>query len=229
MKDKAIELDEYTIPTKAIDSDNEAIIEKAFQLTSHCGNDREKAVALFYFVRDRIHYSIYMVSTYFEDFMASTILTRGRGYCVQKAVLLVALARAVDIPSRLIFARIKNHKAPQELIAQTGLDVFPSHGYTQLFLGGRWVGATPAFDRDLCEKIGVPVVKFDGIHDAPLAPQDLSGNPYIEYIEKYEPRADLPFEWLRGKIVPIWGEKPAWLTLEDAKGHKMPSGYVFEG
>jgi transglutaminase-like putative cysteine protease len=228
MKDKAIELDEYTIPTKAIDSDNEAIIEKAAQLTSQYSNDREKAVALFYFVRDSIHYSVYMISTRFEDFVASTVLARGRGYCVQKAVLLAALGRAVGIPSRLIFARIKNHKAPQELIAQTGLDVFPSHGYTQLFLGGRWVGATPAFDRDLCEKIGVPVVKFDGIHDAPLAPQDLSGNPYIEYIEKYEPQADLPFEWLRGKLVPIWGEKHSWLKNEDSRCHVMPSGYVFK-
>ena len=229
MNGESIELDEYLRPTKTIDSDNKAIIEKALQLTSHCGNNREKAMALFYFVRDRVHYNAYMLSTRFEDFVASTVLARGRGYCVQKAILLTALARATGIPSRLLFARIKNHKAPRELIAQTGLDVFPSHGYTQLLLGGRWVSVTPAFDRDLCEKIGVPVVEFDGIHDAPLAPRDLAGNPYIEYIEKYEPQTDLPFEWLHGKVATIWGEKPAWLTLEDAKGHKMPSGYIFEG
>ncbi|MCX5814762.1 MAG: transglutaminase family protein [Proteobacteria bacterium] len=219
----------YLRPTKAIDSSNEAIIEKAVQLTSRCGSDSEKAMSLFNFVRDSIHYSVYMISTRFEDFMASTILTRGMGYCVQKAVLLAALGRAACIPSRLIFARIKNHKAPQELIAQTGLDVFPSHGYTQFLLGERWVSVTPAFDRDLCEKSGVPVVEFDGIHDAPLAPQDLAGNPYIEYIEKYEPRADLPFEWLRGKLLPIWGEKHSWLKNEDSRGHVMPSGYVFKG
>jgi transglutaminase-like putative cysteine protease len=217
----------YTRPTKAIDSDNEAIIEKAVQLTSHCGNDCEKAVALFYFVRDSIHYNVYMISTFFEDFIASTVLANGKGYCVQKAVLLAALARVASIPSRLIFARIKNHKAPWELIAQTGLDVFPSHGYTQLFLGGKWINVTPAFDRELCEKSGVPAVEFDGIHDASLAANDLSGKPYVEYIEKYEPQADLPFEWLRGKVVPIWGEKSAWLTLEESKGHRMPSGYVF--
>jgi hypothetical protein len=61
MNGESIEIDEYTRPTKAIDSDNEAIIEKAVQLTSHCGNDLEKAVALFYFVRDSIHYSVYMI------------------------------------------------------------------------------------------------------------------------------------------------------------------------
>lgn len=221
-------MERYLRPTRAIDSDNRAIIEKAVQLTSDCGNDREEAVALFYFVRDSINYSVYMISTFFEDFIASAVLLHGKAYCVQKAVLLSALARAVGIPSRLAFAEIKNHKAPRELMAQTGFDVFPSHGYTQLFIEDEWVSVTPAFDRQLCEKSGVPVVEFDGIHDAPLPSRDLSGNPYVDYIRKYKPQADLPFEWLRGKVLPIWGEKRAWFTVENAKGHKMPSGYVFK-
>jgi len=70
-------------------------------------------------------------------------------------------------------------------------------------------------------------VEFDGINDALLPAHDLEGRPYIEYIEKYEPQADLPFEWLRGRLVPIWGEKHAWLEQGDSKGHRMPSGYVF--
>jgi transglutaminase-like putative cysteine protease len=168
-----------------------------------------------------------MISTEFEDFVASTVLERKKGYCVQKAVLLAALARATGIPSRLVFAKIRNYKAPRELTAQTGFDFFPSHGYAQLYLAGKWVSLTPAFDRELCEKTAVPVVEFDGLHDAHLPPYDLSGNPYIEYIEKYEPQADFPYEWVRGKILPIWGEKSAWLNPEDSKGHVMPSGYVF--
>ena len=222
-------MERHLRPTRAIDSDDEAIIDKAAQLTADCKDDREKAKALFYFVRDSINYNVYMISTFFEDFIASTVLLNGKGCCVQKAVLLAALARAVAIPSRLVFARIKNHKAPRELIAQTGFDVFPSHGYTQLFIEDRWVSVTPAFDKGLCEKSGVPVVEFDGIHDAPLPSHDRSGNRYVDYIDKYEPQTDLPFEWLRGKVLPIWGEKPAWLTVEDAKGHKMlSSGYVFK-
>ncbi|MBP8625255.1 MAG: transglutaminase domain-containing protein [Syntrophorhabdales bacterium] len=221
-------MDLYLRPTRAIDSDNNTILKTAEGLTSYYTDDKEKAVKLFYFVRDEIHYSVYMVSTFFEDFIASTILARKKGYCVQKALLLAALARAVKIPSRLAFARIKNHRAPRELVAQLGTDIFPSHGYTQLFLDNRWVSATPAFDRYLCEQLGVPVVEFDGINDAILSPSDLSGRPYIEYLEKYEPQADLPFEWLRGRLMPIWGEKKSWLTLEDSKGHIMPSGYVFK-
>ncbi|MCX8110016.1 MAG: transglutaminase family protein [Syntrophorhabdaceae bacterium] len=214
-------------PTEAIDSDNNTIIETAESLTYSCKDNEEKAVELFYFVRDQIHYSVYMVSTYFEDFIASTILARKKGYCVQKALLLAALARAVNIPSRLAFAKIKNHRVPKELVAQTGMNVFPSHGYTQLFLNNRWVSATPAFDKELCKGMGVPVVEFDGKNDAILSSHDLEGRPYIEYIEKYEPQADLPFEWLKGRLVPIWGEKHAWLDLKDSKGHRMPSGYIF--
>jgi len=226
--DSTTDPDIHIKPTTAIDSDHKEVRHVALELTSSFPGVAEKAQALFYFVRDRIHYSVYMISTNFEDFVAGTILRRGKGYCVQKAVLLAALARAAGIPSRLAFARIRNHKAPRELIAQTGLDVIPSHGYTQLLLGNRWISLTAAFDRELCERSGMPAVEFDGIHDALLAKDDLSGKPYIEYIEKYEPRADLPFDWLRSKVVPIWGEKSAWLTIEESRGHRMPSGYVFQ-
>jgi transglutaminase-like putative cysteine protease len=227
MNDNKEDITIYLKPTAAIDSDSEAVRRTALELTSSSADEAEKARALFYFVRDRIRYSVYMVSTRFEDFVASTVLAWGRGYCVQKAILLAALARAADIPARLVFARIRNHRAPRELIAQTGVDFFPSHGYTQLFLGEKWVSVTPAFDKELCEKMGVPAVEFDGIHDAPLPPYDLSGGPYIEYIERYEPQADFPFEWLRSKVVPLWGEKSSWLTMEESKGYRMPSGYVF--
>ncbi len=218
----------YLKPTKAIDSDNEAIIKKAKELTSHSHSDRDKAVALFYFVRDSIYYNPYMISTFFEDFIASTTLARGKGYCVQKAVLLAALARAAGIPSRLVFAKIKNHRLPQEFFAKTGINVLLSHGYTQLYLNEKWVNVSPTFNKELCENIGVPVVEFDGINDAMHPPYDLSGNPYIEYIEKYEPQADLPFEWIRNRVLPVWGEKRSWSTSEDSKGHRMPSGYIFE-
>lgn len=228
MNDAIEDMTIYLKPTAAIDSGHESIRRVALEIASPFSGEAEKARALFYFVRDRIRYSVYMVSTRFEDFVASAVLAWERGYCVQKAILLAALARAAGIPSRLVLARIKNHRISRELVAQTGIDFFPSHGYTQLLLGGKWVSVTPAFDKELCEKSGVPVVEFDGVHDAPLAPYDLSGNLYIEYIEKYEPQADFPFEWVRSKVAPIWGEKSSWLTMGASKGHRMPlTGYVF--
>jgi len=223
-----IKMEIYLKPTIIINSDHVSIIKKAVELTTHCNSESEKAIALFYFVRDSIHYSVYMISTKFEDFVASTVLERAKGYCVQKAVLLAALARATGIPSRLKFAKIKNHRMPKDLIEQTGINFFPSHGYTQIFINQRWLNVTPAFNKSLCEISGVPVVEFDGINDATLAPYGSDGKPYIEYIEKYDPQPDLPFEWLHSKVSSIWGEKNAWLTNEDSRNHKMPSGYEFK-
>jgi transglutaminase-like putative cysteine protease len=222
-----VELEACLKPTVTIDAGHPAILRLAGDLVGESDDDADKARSLFCYVRDSVHYNVYMISTRWEDFVASTILAWGRGYCVQKAVLLAALARAAGIPSRLGFARIKNHRAPRELVAQTGLDILPGHGYAQLHVGRKWISVTPAFDKGLCGKTGVPVVEFDGTHDAFLSTRDLAGEPYIDYIEKYEPQADLPFEWLQANIMHIWGGKRAWAIPGDAKGHRMPSGYVF--
>lgn len=190
------ELDSYLQPTDTIDCTEETIRAKARELTRGCDSPREKALALFRFVRDDISYNLYMISVFKEDFTASRILAWGKGYCVQKAVLLAALARAEGIPSRLAFARIRNHKVPEKVLALTGDNVFPRHGYTQLFLDNAWVSVAPTFDKTLCEKIGVPVVEWDGRTDATLPPADLRGKPYIEYLEKFGTFADLPFDWI---------------------------------
>ncbi len=219
----------YLRATDTIDCDNTDIRDKTTELTRRCRSDREKAEELFYFVRDGIHYNFYMLSTFLEDFRAGLVLSRKKGYCVQKAILLAALLRAADIPSRLAFASIRNHRMPGELRAQTGIDELPSHGYTQLFLHGKWISVTPAFDKRLCEGLNVPCCDFDGENDAFLSATDLSGNPYIEYLEKYEPEADLPFPWLYGRLFPIWGDKRSWINEGDSRGHVMPlSGYRFK-
>lgn len=224
-----MEHDIYLKPTGTIDSGHPDIRGAAERSTGNCRTDEEKARSLFYFVRDEIHYNVYMLSTFIEDFRASVVLSRKKGYCVQKAVLLAALLRASAIPSRLAFAKIRNHRMPEELRAQTGIDNLPSHGYTQVFLHGTWISVTPAFDRKLCETLNVPACDFDGENDALLSGTDLAGRPYIEYLEKYEPQADLPFEWMHGRIFPIWGAKRPWVKEADSKGHVMPlSGYRFK-
>ena len=122
-------MEEYLQPTFTIDCDNGKIVDTAQRLTASCSSDSEKAVALFYFVRDEISYNLYMSSTYEEDFIASRILDWGKGYCVQKAVLLAALGRAARIPSRLAFAKIRNHRVPEKIVQFIGDNVFPRHGY----------------------------------------------------------------------------------------------------
>ena len=214
----------YLKSTEAIDFDHELIQETAKNLTLGCTNDVEKAIKLFYFVRDSIRYNIYMISMYLDDFKASTVLSRRKGYCVQKAVLLAALGRAVNIPARLAFASIINHKVPAHLLEKTGTKIFPRHGYDQFYLNGGWVNMAATFDKELCLKNGLPMVEFDGMHDAILPETDLAGNLYIEYLEVYQPQADLPLEWITRETSRIWGEeKRAWLNKTDYQDYKLPA------
>jgi hypothetical protein len=73
-----------------------------------------------------------------------------------------------------------------------GGDVFYYHGYTEFSLGGRWVKATPAFDRALCERFGVRPLEFDGLADSLFHPYDASGRRHMEYVGERSPRADVP-------------------------------------
>jgi transglutaminase-like putative cysteine protease len=151
---------------------------------------------LFLFVRDGIRYS--MVVPFFapEHYRASAVLARKSGYCVQKAVLLAALARAAGIPARLVFVDIRNHRAPERVIEMMGTNLFTYHSYTELYLGGRWVAATPAFDRITCEQQGYPLVVFDGQHDAIFPPVDDQGRPFVEYVHTHGTYPDVPLEEL---------------------------------
>jgi len=209
-------MEEYLKPTETIDSDNEEIMSCAQGIITGCGAQREKAVKLFYFVRDSIPYNLYMISVFKEDFKASKILEWGKGYCVQKAVLLAALGRASGIPTRLVFAGIRNHKIPEKIVRMTGSNIFPRHGYTQMFIEGSWISVAPTFDKTLCERIGVPTVEWDGKEDAVLPEKDLSGGKYIEYVEKYGAHDDLPFEWIVSETSKKVGtEKRPWIKRED--------------
>jgi transglutaminase-like putative cysteine protease len=211
------ELGEYLQPTYTIDSENSEILKTARELTADCSSDQEKAVGLFYFVRDEIRYNLYMSSTFEEDFKASRILQWRKGYCVQKAVLLTALGRAVGIPSRLVFATIRNNRIPEKVVAILGDNIFRWHGYNQFYLKGKWVSAAATFDRYLCEMRQWPLVEFTGDEDAVLPERDLQGRPFIEYLEKHEPQADLPFKRIYDvMILHTSGEKRPWLTENES-------------
>jgi hypothetical protein len=73
-------------------------------------------------------------------------------------------------------------------------DVFYWHGYTSLWLEGRWVKATPAFNSQLCKKMCIQALDFDGIHDAINHPFDLKGQLYMAYIEDHGHYDDVPLE-----------------------------------
>jgi transglutaminase-like putative cysteine protease len=176
-------MEKYLRATPFIDCGNTAIQEKTHDLTKGKKDVIEQAKSLFYFVRDEIKYNIYVSKSLPEHFRASNTLSRGEGYCVQKAVLLVALARAARIPAGLGFARLRNNLLPQKTLRWLGTNILPFHGYAELYLDGKWVKATPAFDAKMCEKNRIVPVEFDGKNDAMFHSHNRDGKLHIEYVK----------------------------------------------
>jgi transglutaminase-like putative cysteine protease len=190
-------LEQYLKPTATFDCDSAPIEEKARELTDGKDDVAEKAKALFYFVRDGISYNLYVPKHMPEHFRASNTLARGKGYCVQKAVLLVALARAAGIPARLGCAKIRNHLVPPKVLAVLKSDVFPWHGYAELWVDGEWIKATPAFDILMCGELRLVPVEFDGRSHARFHSQNLDGKPHVEYLLDRGPFDDVPLDDIR--------------------------------
>ncbi len=188
---------EYLKPTFFIDCDAPSCAGAAEGLTAGTLNERERAIRIFTFVRDQIRYNVYSPRPAPEDFKASHVLERREGYCVQKAVLLVALARAARIPARLRFAEIRQHLISPSLLEKRGSNIFPYHGLTELRIDMEWVKATPTYDAEYCRKAGVAPVEFDGLHDALLPLRALDGRPNVDYIKDRGFFADLPLEEIR--------------------------------
>ena len=184
----------YLRPTPTFDCDNESIKGKAKDLSAGQEKVADKAKSLFYFVRDEIKYNIYVLSDLPEYYRASRVLEVGEGFCIQKAVLLATLARAVGIPARLHLAAIRNHLMPDKLKELMGTNLFPSHGYAELYIEGKWVKATPAFDLKMCQKNRISPVEFDGKNDAMFHSHNLDGKLHIEYIQDRGHFDDLPFD-----------------------------------
>ena len=181
-------------PTDFIDSSHPAVVAFAAEVTAGCADDRERAVALFDTVRDSIRYDPYNTSRQPEDYRASAVLEGSQKWCVPKAVLLTAAARAAGIPARLGFSDVKNHLQSDKLADNMGTDLFAWHGYSVLFLDGQWRKASPAFNRSLCERFGTKVLEFDGRTDALLHPHDEAGNRHMEYVADRGIHRDLPLE-----------------------------------
>ncbi len=190
-------LAEYLRPTRFIDSDHPSVIAFAERVAGAENGDLDRAVALYYAVRDEIRYDPYRIDLRPEAMRASSTLARGYGFCIAKAVLLAAAARAQHIPARLGFADVRNHLTTERLRRSMDTDVFVYHGYAELLLAGTWVKATPAFNRALCERFGVGTLEFDGVHDSVFQEFDRVGNRYMEYLRDHGRHADLPLDQLR--------------------------------
>lgn len=143
-------------------------------------------------MREAIRYNPYTFSRDPRTLSASFALASRESYCVPKATLLAACARHCGIPARIGLADVRNHLSTPRLIALLKSDVFAMHGYTELYLHGRWVKATPAFNAQLCELFDVPPLAFDGINDSVFHPFNRQGQRSMEYVVDHGQFTDVP-------------------------------------
>ena len=192
----------YLAPTEIIDSTHPRIRDYAMEVVGTISDPVERAVKLYLAVRDGIRYDPYTPFHLPEHYRASLVLRKGRSFCVPKVSLLCALGRACSIPSRVGFATVKNHLATKQLIDFLGSNVFVYHGFVEFYLEGKWVKATPAFNRELCERHQVEPLEFNGREDSLFHPFNQENKKYMEYVRYHGTYSDIPVE----TIVAAWNE-----------------------
>ncbi len=200
-----------------VDSEHPDVKAFADKTVGEATDPVEKARRLFYAVRDGFRYDPYQLSARPEDFQASAILKTDANWCVPKAVVLTAAARAAGIPARLGFADVKNHLTSKKLSASMGTDVFAWHGYSELWLNDHWVALSTAFNIELCDKFDTKPLEFDAQSGALMHAFDQSGNRHMEYVNQRGTYLDLPLDAMFETFAEIY---PGWVKREDGSyGH----------
>jgi hypothetical protein len=186
-------------------------------VTDGCADEREKAVRIFFHVRDSIRFALMGSGV---DITASKTARMRYGDCGSKANYQVALLRAAGIPARMrgIMCAI----APLEGVIPDLLYAMSARFYKEDFhfwpechLAGRWVACEGLWDRPLYEAAlrkglitqeQMPTIDWDGETDLVLLEawqtEDLGHRPawdewYVEFKKKMAtPRiVDKLMEW----------------------------------
>jgi hypothetical protein len=187
-------MEKFLRATFFIESGNAKVRELALDLVHDAADECEKTVRLFKFVRDGISYSLHGSPFEKERYCASATLTRGYGFCVQKAVLLAAMLRSISIPAALIFADIRNQLISEAISEPMRSDTFIYHCYNCILLDGKWVKAVCAFDQEICRRLNVPLVEFTGREDVLFPPVLADGRKFVTYLRHRGIYDDVPFE-----------------------------------
>lgn len=204
------QLEPYLAAGEFIDSGDADVQEFARKVTAGADDDVSRAVKLYYAVRDEILYDPYYGGEARRYYRASDCLRAKRGFCIPKAALLAAGARYLGVPARIAFADVRNHLSTKKLLELMGGDIFIWHSLTELYLEGRWVKATPAFNLSLCERFGVHPLEFDGRHDSLFHEFDQAGRKHMEYVRDRGHYADVPYEAILADLRKTY---PRWMTL----------------
>lgn len=180
-------------PTETINARHPGIVACARFLGLAGLAPRERAARVFEFVRDKIDY-VFLPAHARRAYVASSVLQAGRGFCVQKAILLCALGRAAELPTALVLSDLRDATLPEALARALGTSTLYHHGLNAFQLDGRWLLADASLPLTLCERRRYRSVCFDGTADALISPTTLAGRPHAIYEKIHGAYPDLPWE-----------------------------------
>jgi transglutaminase-like putative cysteine protease len=213
---------EYLQSTRFLDSDSDAVHRFALQAAGAETSDIGRAVKLFYAIRDGIRYDPFSMRLDPAIYVASHVLAATSAYCIPKAILLAAAARALGIPSAIGLSDVVNHLTTEKLKAlMGGTTYFMHHGYAVLYLEGRWVKAAPAFNIELCTRFGVLPTEFDGRSDAIFQPYDAHARRHMEYVKDHGIWSEFPYDKVEADFRAFY---PSSAFAESNPGEKFEDG-----
>ncbi len=187
-------MENYLKATSFLDFDHPNVQQFVAEQINGKETPTEKAIALYYAVRENWWYYPYEITIDPNEYSVSALMKKKKGHCIAKAAMLIACCRAAGIPSRLRLARVRNHIAAEKFQEKFGTDILSPHGIAEVYLEGKWVKCTPAFNAALCEKLNVAPLEFDGKTDSVFQEFDNSQNHFMEYIEDLGDYEDIPVE-----------------------------------
>lgn len=178
------------------DYDHPAIQKIIEAFTSERLTATEKAAGLYLKIRDGWRYFPYYIGFERKHYQASLIAAKKKAHCIEKSILLIAGLRGLGIPARLRLAKVKNHIAVERLEEKFGTNVMTPHGMVDIFLDGRWLKASPAFNAELCHKCNVAPLEFSGDADSIFQEYNSEGKAFMEYLEDYGHFPDVPVDFI---------------------------------
>jgi hypothetical protein len=109
-----------------------------------------------------------------------------------------------------------------------GSDLFVYHGFTEFYLNGKWIKATPAFNFQLCTRHKVIPLEFDGRQDSTFQPYNIENKLFMEYVADHGAHADIPVEEILVAWKKAYGSQRVqrWIRGYESKGGK--SGREFD-
>ena len=189
-----IDFDSYLQPGFYTDSNHVDVIAYTERKIKGISDSKEQIIRLYNSIRDEFRYNPYQLILKPYALKASFLLSKNSGYCVEKSNLFAACMRVIGIPSRLCYANVRNHLATEKVENYLKTDLMVFHGFVEIYFNEKWIKLTPVFNKELCDKLGVSVLEFDGENDAVFQESDKDGKPFIHYEKDYGWFSDVPFD-----------------------------------